>query len=57
MTAEHVPEATAREALLKQIPLGRIGAADDVAEAVRVPGSAARPATSPVRWSASTADC
>ena len=34
MTAAHV-QGEAREALLKQIPLGRIGAAEDVAEAVR----------------------
>jgi 3-oxoacyl-[acyl-carrier protein] reductase len=34
MTAEHV-KGEAREALLKQIPLGRIGAAEDVADAVR----------------------
>ena len=34
MTAEHV-KGEAREALLKQIPLGRIGSANDVAEAVR----------------------
>jgi 3-oxoacyl-[acyl-carrier protein] reductase len=34
MTAAHV-QGAAREALVKQIPLGRIGAADDVAEAVR----------------------
>ena len=34
MTAEHV-KGEAREALLKQIPLGRIGTAEDVAEAVR----------------------
>ncbi len=33
MTAEHLPEA-ARGALLEQIPLGRIGLADDVAHAV-----------------------
>jgi 3-oxoacyl-[acyl-carrier protein] reductase len=34
MTAAHVQGET-REALLKQIPLGRIGKAEDVAEAVR----------------------
>ena len=34
MTAKHV-QGEAREALLKQIPLGRIGAAEDVAHAVR----------------------
>src|SRR5262249_7083820 len=34
MTAAHVA-GEAREALLKQIPLGRIGAAADVAEVVR----------------------
>ena len=34
MTAAHVT-GEAREALVKQIPLGRIGAAEDVAEAVR----------------------
>jgi 3-oxoacyl-[acyl-carrier protein] reductase len=34
MTAAHV-QGDNREALLKQIPLGRIGAAEDVAEAVR----------------------
>ena len=34
MTAEHV-KGEAREQLLKQIPLGRIGSAADVAEAVR----------------------
>ena len=34
MTAEHV-KGEAREALLKQIPLGRIGSSEDVAEAVR----------------------
>jgi 3-oxoacyl-[acyl-carrier protein] reductase len=34
MTAAHV-QGEARDALLKQIPLGRIGAAEDVAEAVR----------------------
>jgi len=34
MTAKHV-QGEAREALLKQIPLGRIGKAEDVAEAVR----------------------
>jgi 3-oxoacyl-[acyl-carrier protein] reductase len=34
MTAAHVT-GEAREALLKQIPLGRIGASEDVAEAVR----------------------
>jgi 3-oxoacyl-[acyl-carrier protein] reductase len=34
MTAEHV-KGEAREALLKQIPLGRIGSAEDVADAVR----------------------
>jgi 3-oxoacyl-[acyl-carrier protein] reductase len=34
MTAEHL-QGEAREALLKQIPLGRIGTADDVAHAVR----------------------
>ncbi len=34
MTAQHV-KGEARDALLKQIPLGRIGAAADVAEAVR----------------------
>ena len=34
MTAAHV-QGAAREALLKSIPLGRIGAATDVAEAVR----------------------
>jgi 3-oxoacyl-[acyl-carrier protein] reductase len=33
MTAEHLPEAQ-RAALVAQIPLGRIGAADDVAHAV-----------------------
>ncbi|MBE7454590.1 MAG: 3-oxoacyl-ACP reductase FabG [Kofleriaceae bacterium] len=33
MTAEHLPEA-ARATLLEQIPLGRIGLADDVAHAV-----------------------
>ena len=34
MTAAHV-QGDARAALLKQIPLGRIGSAEDVAEAVR----------------------
>jgi 3-oxoacyl-[acyl-carrier protein] reductase len=34
MTAAHV-QGEAREALLKQIPLGRIGSAEDVAHAVR----------------------
>jgi 3-oxoacyl-[acyl-carrier protein] reductase len=34
MTADHV-KGEAREALLKQIPLGRIGAAEDVAACVR----------------------
>jgi 3-oxoacyl-[acyl-carrier protein] reductase len=34
MTAKHV-QGDAREALLKQIPLGRIGKAEDVAEAVK----------------------
>jgi 3-oxoacyl-[acyl-carrier protein] reductase len=34
MTAAHV-QGEAREALLKQIPLGRIGSAEDVADAVR----------------------
>ena len=34
MTAQHV-QGDAREALLKQIPLGRIGSAEDVADAVR----------------------
>jgi 3-oxoacyl-[acyl-carrier protein] reductase len=34
MTAAHV-QGEAREALVKQIPLGRIGKAEDVAEAVR----------------------
>ena len=33
MTAEHLPEA-ARAKLLEQIPLARIGIADDVAHAV-----------------------
>ncbi len=33
MTAEHLPEAQ-RAALIQQIPLARIGAADDVAGAV-----------------------
>jgi 3-oxoacyl-[acyl-carrier protein] reductase len=34
MTAEHV-KGEVRDALLKQIPLGRIGSAADVADAVR----------------------
>jgi 3-oxoacyl-[acyl-carrier protein] reductase len=34
MTDEHLPKE-AREGLLKQIPLGRIGRPEDVAEAVR----------------------
>jgi len=34
MTAQHV-QGEAREALMKQIPLGRIGSAEDVADAVR----------------------
>jgi 3-oxoacyl-[acyl-carrier protein] reductase len=33
MTAEHLPEAQ-RGKLLEQIPLGRIGRADEVADAV-----------------------
>ena len=33
MTAEHLPEAQ-RAKLLEQIPLGRIGRADEVADAV-----------------------
>jgi 3-oxoacyl-[acyl-carrier protein] reductase len=33
MTAEHLPEAQ-RAKLMEQIPLGRIGSADDVADSV-----------------------
>ena len=51
-----LPEAQ-REALLSRIPLGRLGAPDDIAQRGGVPGEPAAPATSPARRCTSTAAC
>ena len=51
-----LPEAQ-RDKLLQQIPLGRLGAPEDIAQRRRVPGLGQGRATSPARRCTSTAGC